>query len=143
MDGEQRRQQPQQSDVASSLLKLHEGWHRVIQACRACQRAIAPHGQCCAHGGVRLATHCPGCGNPLPPAGAPACPACGVALLPVQLCDVGSCGAPIRGKIHEGGPSIPHRSHITLLLLCTEAATIDQVTEADDNHWTVTHGAGA
>jgi predicted amidophosphoribosyltransferase len=31
-----------------------------------------------------LATHCPGCGNPLPPLGAHACPRCGVALPPVQ-----------------------------------------------------------
>jgi hypothetical protein len=31
-----------------------------------------------------LATHCPGCGNPLPPVGAQSCPRCGVALPPVR-----------------------------------------------------------
>jgi hypothetical protein len=31
-----------------------------------------------------LATHCPGCGNPLPPLSAHACPRCGVALPQVQ-----------------------------------------------------------
>jgi predicted amidophosphoribosyltransferase len=84
MDSEERRQQPEQSDVESSLLKLHEEFHRFIQECRACQRELEPHWQFCAHCGVRLATHCPGCGNPLPPAGAYACPACGLALPPVQ-----------------------------------------------------------
>jgi hypothetical protein len=29
---------------------------------------------------VRLATQCPGCGNPLPPAGALSCPSCGLAI---------------------------------------------------------------
>jgi predicted amidophosphoribosyltransferase len=38
----------------------------------------------CAHCGTRLATHCPGCGNPLPPAGAHACPRCGLALPQVR-----------------------------------------------------------
>ena len=45
-----------------------------------CRREIEAHWQFCAHCGTRLATHCPGCGNPLPPPGAHACPRCGLAL---------------------------------------------------------------
>jgi sugar/nucleoside kinase (ribokinase family) len=33
---------------------------------------------------VHLATHCPGCGNPLPPPGVHACPRCGLAGPAVQ-----------------------------------------------------------
>ncbi len=80
MDDEQQRQQSEQSRVESSLLKLHEELHQLIQECLECRREIASHWQFCAHCGVRLATHCPGCGNPLPPAGAPACPHCGLAI---------------------------------------------------------------
>ena len=43
MDSEERRQQPEQSDVESSLLKLHEEFHRFIQECRVCQRKLEPH----------------------------------------------------------------------------------------------------
>ena len=63
-----------------ALLKLHEEFQQFIQECHDCQREIEPHWQFCAHCGTRLATHCPGCGNPLPPAGAHACPRCGLAL---------------------------------------------------------------
>jgi predicted amidophosphoribosyltransferase len=55
-----------------------------MQECRDCRREIEAHWQFCAHCGIRLATHCPGCGNPLPPLGAHACPRCGVALPQVQ-----------------------------------------------------------
>ena len=80
MDDEKHRQQSEQSRLESSLLKLHEEFHQLIQECHECQREIEPHWQVCAHCGVRLATHCPGCCNPLPPAGAHACPRCGLAL---------------------------------------------------------------
>jgi predicted amidophosphoribosyltransferase len=80
MDDEQQRQQTEQNQVESILLKLHEEFQQFIQECHDCQREIAPHWQFCAHCGTRLATHCPGCGNPLPPAGAHACPRCGLAL---------------------------------------------------------------
>jgi hypothetical protein len=85
MDGEKQHQQPEQSDVEASLLKRREELHQLMQECQECQREIAPHWQFCAHCGIRLATQCPGCGNPLPPAGARSCPACGLALPPVQL----------------------------------------------------------
>ncbi|MCB0186680.1 MAG: zinc ribbon domain-containing protein [Caldilineaceae bacterium] len=39
-----------------------------------------PHWQFCAHCGTRLAVKCPGCGAPLPPAGAPACLNCGLEI---------------------------------------------------------------
>ena len=80
MDNAQQRQQTEQSQVESTLLKLREEFHQFIQECHDCQREIEPHWQVCAHCGTRLATHCPGCGNPLPPAGAHACPRCGLAL---------------------------------------------------------------
>ncbi len=80
MDNEQQRQQTEQSQVESALLKLREEFQQFIQECHDCQREIEPHWQFCAHCGTRLATHCPGCGNPLPPAGAHACPRCGLAL---------------------------------------------------------------
>ena len=80
MNDEQQRQHTEQNQVESRLLKLHEEFQQFIQECHDCQREIAPHWQFCAHCGTRLATHCPGCGNPLPPAGAHACPRCGLAL---------------------------------------------------------------
>ena len=80
MDNAQQRQQTEQSQVESALLKLREEFHQFMQECRDCQREIEPHWQFCAHCGIRLATHCPGCGNALPPAGAHACPRCGLAL---------------------------------------------------------------
>ena len=84
MDDAKQRQQSEQSRVESSLLKLHEEFHQFIQECLDCRREIASHWQFCAHCGIRLATHCPGCGNPLPPPGAQSCPRCGLALPPVQ-----------------------------------------------------------
>ena len=80
MDNEQQRQQTEQSQIESSLLKLREEFQQLIQECHDCRREIEPHWQVCAHCGTRLATHCPGCGNPLPPAGAHTCARCGLAL---------------------------------------------------------------
>jgi predicted amidophosphoribosyltransferase len=84
MDDEQQRQQSEQHREESSLLKLQEEFHQFSHECQECQREIEPHWQVCAHCGVRLATHCPGCGNPLPPVGAHACPRCGLALPQVR-----------------------------------------------------------
>ena len=84
MDEEQHQQQSEESRGESALLKLQEEFHQFLQECHDCRREIASHWQFCAHCGTRLATHCPGCGNPLPPPGAHACPRCGVALPPVQ-----------------------------------------------------------
>ena len=80
MDNETQQQQCEEKRLDSSVLKLQEAFHQFIQECQECQGEIEPHWQVCAHCGVRLATHCPGCGNPLPPAGAHACPRCGVVL---------------------------------------------------------------
>jgi rRNA maturation endonuclease Nob1 len=85
MDDATHRQHAEQSQVDSSLLKLREEFQEFMRACHDCQREIEPHWQFCAHCGIRLATHCPGCGNPLPPAGAHACPRCGVVLPQVPL----------------------------------------------------------
>ena len=85
MDEEKQQQQSEESREESALLKLQEAFHQFIQECCDCRREIEGHWQFCAHCGIRLATHCPGCGNPLPPPGAHACPRCGVALPQVQL----------------------------------------------------------
>jgi predicted amidophosphoribosyltransferase len=84
MDNKQPRQQTEQSQSEAALLKLREEFHHLIQECDDCRREIEPHWQFCAHCGTRLATHCPGCGTPLPPAGAHACPHCGLALPPAS-----------------------------------------------------------
>ncbi|MBM3223100.1 MAG: hypothetical protein FJZ47_04760 [Candidatus Tectomicrobia bacterium] len=70
---EQRREEAQ-------FLKLHTEFQQLMQECSDCRRDIDPHWQFCAHCGIRLATHCPGCGNPLPPVGAQSCPRCGLAM---------------------------------------------------------------
>jgi predicted amidophosphoribosyltransferase len=84
MDDEQHQPPSEECRGESTLLKLQEEFHQFMQECRDCRREIEGHWQFCAHCGIRLATHCPGCGNPLPPLGAHACPRCGVALPPVQ-----------------------------------------------------------
>lgn len=61
-------------------LQQLEAFHRLLEECKDCQKEIEPHWQFCAHCGTRLATQCPGCGTPLPPAGAHACPQCGLAI---------------------------------------------------------------
>jgi predicted amidophosphoribosyltransferase len=80
MDEEKHQPQSEESREESALLKLQEEFHHFIHECLDCRREIESHWQFCAHCGTRLATHCPGCGNPLPPPGAHACPRCGVAL---------------------------------------------------------------
>ncbi len=64
-----------QEDAA--LLKRSADLHAFLHECAACQEEIEPSWQFCAHCGTRLAITCPGCGAPLPPAGAHSCPACG------------------------------------------------------------------
>ena len=84
MDDAQHQPPSEERREESTLLKLQEAFHQFMHECRDCRREIAGHWQCCAHCGIRFATHCPGCGNPLPPLGAHACPRCGVAFPPVQ-----------------------------------------------------------
>jgi len=48
--------------------------------CPQCRSQIQPDWQFCAHCAMRLATACPGCGVPLPPAGATHCGSCGIEL---------------------------------------------------------------
>ncbi len=48
--------------------------------CPACRAQIKPDWQFCAHCATRLATRCPGCGVPLPPAGSTRCGHCGIEL---------------------------------------------------------------
>jgi predicted amidophosphoribosyltransferase len=84
MDDKTQRPPREQSQDEATYLKLRKELHQLIQECDDCRREIEPHWQFCAHCGTRLATHCPGCGNPLPPAGAQACPRCGLALPQVR-----------------------------------------------------------
>ena len=69
---------PHQDDLL--VLKQRTGFHQLVQECKTCQEEIETNWQFCAHCGVRLATECPGCGKPLPPAGAPSCLNCGLAI---------------------------------------------------------------
>ncbi|MGE3540662.1 MAG: zinc ribbon domain-containing protein [Candidatus Tectimicrobiota bacterium] len=64
----------------ATLRQQHEAFHVLMQECLECRKDIEPHWQFCAHCGIRLATSCPGCGNPLPPAGAQTCPSCALPL---------------------------------------------------------------
>lgn len=79
MEQPQRNAAPQ-SDAEATLLHQHEAFHILMQECQECQKDIEPHWQFCAHCGIRLATSCPGCGKPLPPAGSYACTSCGLQL---------------------------------------------------------------
>ena len=72
--------QAQQGAEDAAVRKQHEAFQQFIHECMECQHEIEPHWQVCAHCGTRLATSCPGCGTPLPPAGALACPHCGLAI---------------------------------------------------------------
>jgi predicted amidophosphoribosyltransferase len=81
MAAQQPQHQPlSQQEQEAAVLKRHTEWHQLIQACDECRQEVDPHWQFCAHCGIRLATQCPGCGNPLPPAGALVCASCGLAI---------------------------------------------------------------
>ena len=80
MDAEHQQSQSEESREGSALRKLQAEFHHLVHECRECRREIGAHWQFCAHCGIRLTTHCPGCNNPLPPLGAHACPRCGLAL---------------------------------------------------------------
>ena len=71
-----------QQDETFAPLQQHRFYQEFVRECHACQQEIEPDWQACAHCGERLATQCPGCGNPLPPAGAQLCPSCGLAIPP-------------------------------------------------------------
>ncbi len=74
--------QPNHEEIV--LLQRRTELHELQQECNTCRQEIEPDWQFCAHCGVRLATHCPGCGNPLPPAGAQACAHCGLAIPEIE-----------------------------------------------------------
>jgi hypothetical protein len=84
MDAEQPQPSAEERWEEAALLKLQAEFRHFVPECRACRRELDAHWQFGAHCGIRLATHCPGCGNPLPPPGAHACPRCGLALPPVS-----------------------------------------------------------
>jgi predicted amidophosphoribosyltransferase len=77
---QQPQVQPTHNENELVLLQRRMELHELQQECTICREEIEADWQFCAHCGVRLATRCPGCGNPLPPAGAQACPNCGLAI---------------------------------------------------------------
>jgi predicted amidophosphoribosyltransferase len=79
MDSE-KQPQSSQSETEASLLKQRNTFRHFMRECAECQQEVEPHWQLCSHCGTRLDTSCPGCGNPLPPAGASSCPSCGLTI---------------------------------------------------------------
>ena len=71
---------PEEKRQELPIVERLESFRNLVSECRACQKDVEPHWQYCAHCGVRQATQCPGCGNPLPPAGAASCPHCGLRI---------------------------------------------------------------
>lgn len=72
------REESGQRQTEETPLHQLEAFHRLADECAECRQEVEPHWQFCAHCGIRLATSCPGCGTPLPPAGAVLCPHCGL-----------------------------------------------------------------
>jgi hypothetical protein len=70
---------------AGILLSWLQEVQQLAYECQPCRQEISPHSQLCMHCDFRLATHCLGCGTPLPPAGASACPHCGLPLPRVTM----------------------------------------------------------
>lgn len=81
-DNERHDNPASQRDETLAPWQQHQVYQDFVRECQACQQEIEPDWQTCAHCGTRLATACPGCGNPLPPAGAQLCPSCGLAIPP-------------------------------------------------------------
>jgi len=81
MSQNERQNRPaSQRDKTLAPLHQHQLYRDFVRECQACQQEVEPDWQACAHCGARLATECPGCGKPLPPAGAQLCPSCGLAI---------------------------------------------------------------
>ncbi|MBV7327949.1 zinc ribbon domain-containing protein [Chloroflexi bacterium TSY] len=77
--------QAKASQEEIQLLDQRNQFHQFMAECSACQEEIESNWQYCAHCGTRLATKCPGCGNPLPPVGAHSCPSCGLEIPQVNV----------------------------------------------------------
>ena len=78
-----KRSQPSREDDVNALLQQQEAFRTFIRECSECQEEVEPHWQACASCGTRLDILCPGCGKPLPPAGATVCASCGLKIPPV------------------------------------------------------------
>jgi len=74
------KQPTQPEEHAIQLINQRQQFHDFMAECTSCQEEVDPHWQFCAHCGTRLAVKCPGCGAPLPPAGAPSCLNCGLEI---------------------------------------------------------------
>jgi len=76
---------PKKSPTRLEVIRRREAFEALMAECLACQSAVPPHWQFCAHCGVRLAAKCPGCGEPLPPKGANFCPHCGIRIPALEM----------------------------------------------------------
>ena len=70
-------QQPSE-DKWKHLERIALAFRTLDGECTKCRGKLEPDWQFCAHCDTRLATECPGCGVPLPPAGAKHCGHCGL-----------------------------------------------------------------
>lgn len=80
-------EQPKDSDQERqdlTFVEKIENFHELLRQCRTCQEEVEPHWQFCASCGVRQATACPRCENPLPPMGARTCPHCGLEIPSIE-----------------------------------------------------------
>lgn len=81
--GESMNTQPQSLDLDAferRLKQLYTDWQSLVRECHACQSVAPLNWQFCATCGTRLATACPSCGSPLPPAGSQFCGHCGIRI---------------------------------------------------------------
>jgi predicted amidophosphoribosyltransferase len=62
------------------VVRRFETFRKLIVACNECQSEMSVNWQYCTNCGTRLSTECPGCHQPLPPAGAKFCPHCGMSI---------------------------------------------------------------
>lgn len=78
-----RPRRPRRRGAANNEVRYRhalEVFRQFVRECTACQTDVPQDWQYCAHCGQRLATSCPGCGNPLPPSGGRFCPHCGLEM---------------------------------------------------------------
>ena len=78
--GTSPRPSSKEDDELQRVLRQLEAFREFVRECAACQAEVPQTWQYCAHCGLRLATQCPSCGNPLPPKGARFCPHCGLQI---------------------------------------------------------------
>ena len=74
------QQDEMDQDAAQRVLQRFQSFRRFIVVCAECQSEAVVDWHYCTNCGSRLATECPGCGQPLPPYGGRFCPHCGLQI---------------------------------------------------------------